>query len=61
MLHAKRNRRLGLLGMRERVEMIAGDFSVESALGQGTTIRAQIPFRSKPPRMEPIGASEARL
>jgi signal transduction histidine kinase len=43
-LHAKRNRRLGLLGMRERVEMVGGNFSVESALGRGTTIRAQIPL-----------------
>jgi len=37
-------RRLGLLGMRERVEMVGGIFSVESAPGKGTTIRAQIPF-----------------
>jgi PAS domain S-box-containing protein len=49
-LHARRNQRLGLLGMRERVEMVGGDFSVESAPGQGTTIRAQIPFRSSPAR-----------
>jgi len=47
-LHAKRNKRLGLLGMRERMEMVGGDYSVESAPGQGTTIRAQIPFRSSP-------------
>ena len=43
-LSAKRNKRLGLLGMRERVEMVGGSFAVESAPGQGTTIRAQIPF-----------------
>jgi len=49
-LHAKTNQRLGLLGMRERVEMVGGDFSVESVPGQGTTIRAQIPFRSNPAR-----------
>ena len=36
--------RLGLTGMRERVEMVGGRFSVESALGVGTTIRAEIPF-----------------
>jgi signal transduction histidine kinase len=35
---------LGLLGMRERVEMIGGSFSVESAPDQGTTIKVQIPF-----------------
>ncbi|MCX6902716.1 MAG: PAS domain S-box protein, partial [Verrucomicrobia bacterium] len=43
-LRARKNQPLGLLGMRERVEMLGGSFSVESAPGQGTTIRAQIPF-----------------
>jgi signal transduction histidine kinase len=43
-LSAKRNKGLGLLGMRERVEMVGGRFAVESAPGQGTTIRAEIPF-----------------
>ena len=42
-LHAKRNKRLGLLGMRERVEMVGGSFSIESAPGKGTTICAHIP------------------
>ncbi|HXI84525.1 MAG TPA: sensor histidine kinase [Verrucomicrobiae bacterium] len=44
MLDARKNKRLGLLGMRERVEMVGGSFHVESAPGKGTTIRAQIPF-----------------
>jgi signal transduction histidine kinase len=44
-LFAKRIKRLGLLGMRERVEMVGGTFAVESSPGAGTTIRAQIPFR----------------
>jgi PAS domain S-box-containing protein len=61
-LHARRNRRLGLLGMRERVEMVGGNLSVESAPGRGTTIRAQIPFGGSPARgtslMEP---SKAKL
>jgi PAS domain S-box-containing protein len=35
---------LGLLGMRERLEMAGGAFSVESAPGRGTTIRAEIPL-----------------
>jgi signal transduction histidine kinase len=39
-----KNKHLGLLGMRERVEMVGGRFTVESAPGQGTTIRAEIPF-----------------
>ena len=60
-LHAKRNKRLGLLGMRERVEMIGGNFSVESAPGQGTTIRAQIPFGGNPARGGLMEPSKARL
>jgi len=41
---------LGLHGMRERVEMVGGRFSVVSARGQGTTIRAEVPFASRPTR-----------
>ncbi|HJQ99789.1 MAG TPA: sensor histidine kinase [Candidatus Polarisedimenticolaceae bacterium] len=44
-LHGRRIRRLGLLGMRERVEMVGGRFAVESTPGKGTTVSAQIPFR----------------
>ena len=39
----KNHTRLGLLGMRERVEMVGGTFCVESAPDRGTTIRAEIP------------------
>jgi len=38
-------KRLGLLGMRERVEMVDGRFTVESVKGEGTTIRVEIPHR----------------
>jgi PAS domain S-box-containing protein len=41
-LYAKRNRRLGLLGMRERVEMVGGSFSIDSAPRKGTCVRAQL-------------------
>jgi signal transduction histidine kinase len=40
--------RLGLLGMRERVEMIGGQFSVVSAPGQGTAIQVSLRL-PKPP------------
>jgi signal transduction histidine kinase len=43
-LSAGKRKGLGLLGMRERVEMVGGRFAVESASGKGTTIRAEIPF-----------------
>jgi signal transduction histidine kinase len=36
-------KRLGLLGMRERVEMIGGSFAVESSAGNGTAVIARIP------------------
>jgi signal transduction histidine kinase len=43
-LRSNGGKRLGLLGMRERLEMIGGKFVVESAPGKGTTILAQIPL-----------------
>jgi two-component system, NarL family, sensor histidine kinase DegS len=43
-LSGRTNKRLGLLGMRERVEMVGGALTIESAPGQGTTVRAEIPF-----------------
>jgi signal transduction histidine kinase len=43
-LSAGKKKGLGLLGMRERVEMVGGRFAVESSPGKGTTIRADIPF-----------------
>ena len=43
-LRTGKKRRLGLLGMRERVEMIGGRFTVESEPDNGTTIRAEIPL-----------------
>jgi signal transduction histidine kinase len=42
-LNAKGRKRLGLLGMRERLEMVGGRFDVESAPGKGTTIIARLP------------------
>jgi signal transduction histidine kinase len=43
-VNGKKSKRLGLIGMRERMEMINGVFAVESALGKGTTIEARIPL-----------------
>jgi signal transduction histidine kinase len=48
-LQAKGNKRLGLLGMKERIEMVGGTFCVESAPGEGTTIEVEIPFVKTPP------------
>ena len=45
---AKKPKRLGLLGMRERIEMVGGTFSLESTPGKGITIRVEIPPESPP-------------
>ncbi len=42
-LNARGRKRLGLVGMRERVEMVGGHFGIESVPGKGTTITALIP------------------
>lgn len=34
---------LGLFGMRERIEMLGGTLSIESAPGKGTTVKAELP------------------
>ena len=45
-LVSKRQGRLGVIGMRERVQMIGGRFSLESTPGKGATVRAWIPTRN---------------
>jgi signal transduction histidine kinase len=47
-LFAKNRKRLGLLGMQERVEMVGGRLTIESAPGRGTTVRTEIPFNPDP-------------
>ncbi len=41
---AKNPKRLGLIGMKERIEMVGGKLAIDSAPGRGTTVRAEIPF-----------------
>jgi two-component system CheB/CheR fusion protein len=43
-LLSRNNKRLGLVGMKERVEMVGGTLTIESVTGQGTTVCAEIPF-----------------
>ena len=40
---------LGFVGMRERVELVGGRLTVESARGAGTTIVAEVPVTRTPP------------
>ena len=46
-LRTKGNGRLGLLGMRERLQMVGGKFSIKSTPGQGTTVTARIPVNTE--------------
>ena len=55
-LQGKNPKRLGLLGMKERIEMIGGSLAIESVSGRGTTVRADIPFT----RAKTIKASRGR-
>lgn len=51
-LESRRGNRLGLIGMRERMEMIGGRLHVESKSGVGTSVIAWIPAGAaarKPP------------
>jgi signal transduction histidine kinase len=43
---------LGLISMRERIRLVHGDFSVESAPGSGTTIRCGVGTRTMPSQSE---------
>jgi signal transduction histidine kinase len=52
-LHAKKGKSLGLLGIRERLEMVGGSFDIASAPGEGTTIQVQIP-------LGPVRAGDAK-
>jgi light-regulated signal transduction histidine kinase (bacteriophytochrome) len=41
--HGQRSKRLGLLGMRERLALVGGSLEVESAPGDGTTLFVRVP------------------
>ena len=47
LMQVKGSKRLGLLGMRERLEMVGGRFEVESTRGEGTTVQALVPLRQQ--------------
>ncbi len=45
-LFSRKNKRLGVIGMRERVEMVGGKFNITSITGEGTAIMVRIPVAS---------------
>ena len=53
-LNAKGRKRLGLLGMKERLDMVGGRFDIKSVSGTGTTITAQIPLAVTARGSEPV-------
>jgi len=59
LLYNDKNRRLGLLGMRERVEMVGGHFTVDSEPGKGTSVRASIPILNVKGNGSPVRAIRA--
>ncbi|MBU5267167.1 histidine kinase [Virgibacillus proomii] len=42
----KRDKSFGLIGMRERVEMLEGEMEISSKIGKGTTIFIKVPYTS---------------
>jgi len=47
------NRGLGLISMRERLQLVNGALAIESKPGQGTTIRARVPIKADVESTEP--------
>ncbi len=52
--NGKLGKRLGLLGMRERLEMVGGKFTITSALGKGTVVAVELPAAERPLRAGPV-------
>ena len=44
MVRTREGECLGLMGMKERVNLLGGSFVIQSAAGEGTTIRVRIPL-----------------
>lgn len=42
----ERTRGMGILGMEERVRRLGGNFTIQSAVGQGTTVAAELPLHA---------------
>jgi two-component system sensor histidine kinase DegS len=55
---AKNSMHIGLLGMKERLEMVGGILTIVSIHGKGTTVRADIPFATK--LAEPASEAKSR-
>jgi two-component system sensor histidine kinase DegS len=47
---SKTHTHFGLIGMRERVELLQGKMDIESVVGQGTKIKIDVPIKAEPGR-----------
>lgn len=45
--HAKKTAKFGLMGMKERVDLLMGEITIDSAIGQGTTITIIVPIKAE--------------
>ena len=54
LLNNKKKQRLGLLGMRERLETVGGKFAIKSIPGKGTTVIALIPLGKAKPKAKKL-------
>jgi PAS domain S-box-containing protein len=52
---AASRRGIGLVSMRERLQLVGGEFSIESNHGRGTTIRARVPLVAEQQRAAAAG------
>jgi signal transduction histidine kinase len=57
---ADRTEGFGVLGMRERAELLHGTLEIESALGQGTTIRATLPIQRQADAQTPETSAQVK-
>ncbi|MFC4303451.1 sensor histidine kinase [Cohnella boryungensis] len=54
---AKAHSHFGLIGMKERIELLQGKMEIESVIGHGTKIKIQVPIKAEP-RKELIAHGE---
>lgn len=59
-LMARTRTHLGLLGMRERAEMVAGTLAIVSVAGRGTRVRVRVPLRNRAGRASGTGLPACR-
>jgi signal transduction histidine kinase len=55
---AQVNAGFGLVGMQDRVALVGGKVSIESAPGEGTTVCAEVPAKRLPAAVEPVADAD---